>query len=89
MIAGDFEPQEPVQTVFVWVEEHLARKEPFVLASPALRSKDRKLACKGTIKDADLVPTFALNFSWEDKRLASARQLCLSEASLQLLEADM
>lgn len=74
--------------VFVWVEQHLAMTEPFVLASPALRSKDRKLPADGTVRGADLMPSFLLNFSWQDKALAAGRQLCLSEAALQLLEAD-
>lgn len=85
--AGDFQPGEPLLSIFTWVEKHLAEPMPFVLASPALSTKDRKLPQDGTIQSAKLLPAFVLNFSWVDRSSLNWR-LCLSEAALSLIQTD-
>jgi hypothetical protein len=77
-----------VVNIFEWVLNHLTIVEPFVLASPALATKDRKLGQGGTVRSADLMPSILLNFSWADRDTARAKQLCLSEEALSLIQRD-
>lgn len=86
--AGDFEAEEPVISIFTWVEAHLRIQEAFNLASPALASKDKRLPQQGTVKSLDLMPSFVLNFSWQDHGMRPPQGLCLSEEALALITAE-
>ena len=62
--------------------------EAFNLASPALATKDKRLPQEGTIRSQDLLPSFVLNFSWQDQGLRPPQGLCLSEQALTLIQAE-
>lgn len=88
MGAGCFLPTALAFEVHAWVTEHLRALEPFELSSPVLPSRDRKLAHGGTVREAGLMPTCALNFRWAPGGEPVAGP-CLSDVALQTAQMDV